>query len=55
MGAGGIGLHFLGALMTGNDFENVGYMALLVLIAVMLIDTLSSRLRRFLIGIEEKK
>ena len=54
MGAGGIGLHFLGALMTGNDFENVAYMAILVLIAVMCIDTMSAKLRRLLIGIEDK-
>ena len=51
MGAGGIGLHFLGALMTGNDFENVAYMAILVLVAVMCIDTMSAKLRRLLIGI----
>ena len=55
MGAGGIGLHFLGALMTGNDFENVAYMAILVLVAVMCIDTMSAKLRRLLIGIEIKK
>ena len=55
MGAGGIGLHFLGALMTGNDFENVAYMAILVLVAVMCIDTMSAKLRRLLIGIEDKK
>lgn len=53
MGAGGIGLQFLGALQTGNDFENVAYMALLVLITVILMDQFSARLRRALIGIEE--
>ncbi|MEO0679478.1 MAG: phosphonate ABC transporter, permease protein PhnE, partial [Pseudomonadota bacterium] len=52
MGAGGIGLQFLGALQTGNDFENVAYMALLVLLTVMAMDAMSSRLRRALIGIE---
>ncbi len=52
MGAGGIGLQFLGALQTGSDFENVAYMALLVLITVIAIDSLSSRLRRALIGYE---
>ncbi|MEM0945618.1 MAG: phosphonate ABC transporter, permease protein PhnE, partial [Pseudomonadota bacterium] len=50
MGAGGIGLQFLGALQTGNDFENVAYMALLVLITVSAMDALSSRLRSVLIG-----
>jgi phosphonate transport system permease protein len=54
MGAGGIGLQFLGALQTGNDFENVAYMALLVLITVTIMDTLSAWLRRALIGIEKK-
>jgi phosphonate transport system permease protein len=41
--------------MTGNDFENVAYMAILVLVAVMCIDTMSAKLRRLLIGIEDKK
>ena len=50
MGAGGIGLQFLGALQTGSDFENVAYMALLVLATVMAMDALSARLRRALIG-----
>ena len=52
MGAGGIGLQFLGALQTGNDWENVAYMALLVLLTVILMDTMSAWLRRRLIGIE---
>lgn len=50
MGAGGIGLQFLGALQTGNDFENVAYMATLVLITVILMDMMSARLRQLLIG-----
>lgn len=53
MGAGGIGLQFLGALQTGNDFENVAYMAILVLVTVMLMDAMSARLRRALIGLEK--
>ena len=53
MGAGGIGLQFLGALQTGNDFENVAYMALLVLITVIVMDTMSSKLRSMLIGIDK--
>lgn len=52
MGAGGIGLQFLGALQTGNDFENVGYMALLVLFTVIMMDMGSAWLRKRLIGIE---
>ncbi len=54
MGAGGIGLQFLGALQTGNDFENVAYMALLILALVIIIDSLSGRLRRALIRPEER-
>ena len=53
MGAGGIGLQFLGALQTGNDFENVAYMAIIILITVILMDTLSAKLRRALIGIKD--
>lgn len=54
MGAGGIGLQFLGALQTGNDFENVAYMAVLVLVTVIAMDTMSAWLRRKLIGIENE-
>ncbi|MEO1495019.1 MAG: phosphonate ABC transporter, permease protein PhnE [Pseudomonadota bacterium] len=54
MGAGGIGLQFLGALQTGNDFENVAYMALLVLLTVIAMDAMSARLRSMLIGIEKR-
>ncbi len=54
MGAGGIGLQFLGALQTGTDFENVAYMALLVLLTVIIMDTISGWLRRALIGIEKE-
>lgn len=53
MGAGGIGLQFLGALQTGSDFENVAYMALLVLVTVIAMDALSAKLRRALIGMEK--
>ncbi len=55
MGAGGIGLQFLGALQTGNDFENVAYMALLVLVTVIAMDAMSARLRRALIGMEKRE
>lgn len=50
MGAGGIGLQFLGALRTGTDWENVAYISIIVLITVMLMDMGSARLRRMLIG-----
>jgi phosphonate transport system permease protein len=53
MGAGGIGLQFLGALGTGNDFENVAYMAILVLAVVIFMDRLSAWLRRILIGTDQ--
>lgn len=52
MGAGGIGLQFIGAIQTGTDWENVAYMALLVLLTVIIMDTISGWLRRKLIGIE---
>ncbi len=55
MGAGGIGLQFLGALQTGNDFENVAYIALLVLLTVVAMDTVSARLRRALIGLDAQR
>ncbi|MEO0993539.1 MAG: phosphonate ABC transporter, permease protein PhnE [Pseudomonadota bacterium] len=55
MGAGGIGLQFLGALQTGNDFENVAYIALLVLLTVVAMDALSAWLRRMLIGYEKDR
>ncbi|MEM9100310.1 MAG: phosphonate ABC transporter, permease protein PhnE [Pseudomonadota bacterium] len=55
MGAGGIGLQFLGALQTGTDFENVAYMAILVLLTVIAMDAISARLRRALIGLDEDK
>lgn len=44
MGAGGIGLQFLGALQTGDDFENVGDIALLALLTVVAMDTVSALL-----------
>lgn len=55
MGAGGIGLMFLGYLQTGTSFENVAYISILVLIVVILMDYLSAKLRRALIGIDDKK
>ncbi|MEO0341921.1 MAG: ABC transporter permease subunit [Pseudomonadota bacterium] len=52
MGAGGIGLQFLGALNTRNNFEMVAYLAILVLIVVVLMDWMSAKVRRALIGSE---
>ena len=42
MGSGGIGMLFLSYMRTGVDFENVAYVAALVLITVMLMDLFSS-------------
>tara|TARA_B100001939_G_scaffold208099_1_gene178901 strand:- start:1508 stop:2098 length:591 start_codon:yes stop_codon:yes gene_type:complete len=53
MGAGGIGLQFLGALQTGTDFENVAYMAIVVLATVIGMDMMSSAIRTRLIGLEQ--
>lgn len=50
MGAGGIGLQFLGAMRTGNSWENVAYISIIVLATVMLMDMMSAKLRRKLIG-----
>ena len=50
MGAGGIGLQFLGAMRTGTDWENVAYISIIVLATVMLMDMLSAKLRRRLIS-----
>ena len=53
MGAGGIGLQFLGALQTGTDFENVAYMAIVVLVTVIGMDVMSSAIRTRLIGLDQ--
>ena len=53
MGAGGIGLQFLGALQTGADFENVAYMAIVVLATVIGMDMVSSAIRTRLIGLDQ--
>ena len=49
MGAGGIGLQFLGALLTGTDFENVAYYTVLVVSVVIAMDMFSAWLRKKLI------
>lgn len=52
LGAGGIGLKFIGAIQTGSDWEDVMYYSLLVLLTVILMDTMSAWLRRALIGVD---
>ena len=50
MGAGGIGLKLLEAMRTNSNWANVCYMVVLILIVVYAFDTVSSALRRRLIG-----
>ncbi|WP_332701775.1 phosphonate ABC transporter, permease protein PhnE [Devosia sp.] len=50
VGAGGIGLKLLEAMRTNQDWENVAYMVLLILIVVFVFDSLSNALRSRLIG-----
>lgn len=50
VGAGGIGLKLLEAMRTNQDWENVFYMVILILIVVYAIDWISGSLRRRLMG-----
>ncbi len=50
VGAGGIGLKLWEAMRTNQDWENVAYMVLLILIVVFVFDNVSNVLRRRLIG-----
>ncbi|RCW23369.1 phosphonate transport system permease protein [Ciceribacter lividus] len=50
VGAGGIGLKLWEAMRTNQDWENVGYMVLLILIVVFIFDSISNALRSRLIG-----
>jgi phosphonate transport system permease protein len=50
VGAGGIGLKLLEAMRTNQDWENVAYMVILILIVVFIFDNLSNFLRSKLIG-----
>ena len=50
VGAGGIGLKLLEAMRTNQDWENVAYMVLLILIVVFVFDNISNALRSRLIG-----
>lgn len=50
VGAGGIGLKLWEAIRTNQDWENVAYMVILILIVVFAFDAISNQLRSRLIG-----
>ncbi|MEL6819533.1 MAG: phosphonate ABC transporter, permease protein PhnE [Pseudomonadota bacterium] len=50
VGAGGIGLKLWEAMRTNQDWENVAYMVILILIVVFIFDNVSAALRTRLIG-----
>ncbi len=50
VGAGGIGLKLWEAMRTNQDWENVAYMVILILLVVFVFDAISSALRYRLIG-----
>ncbi len=50
VGAGGIGLKLIEAMRTNQDWENVAYMVILILIVVFIFDNISNALRSRLIG-----
>ncbi len=50
VGAGGIGLKLIEAMRTNQDWENVAYMVILILIVVFVFDNISMALRTRLIG-----
>ncbi len=54
VGAGGIGLKLWEAMRTNQDWENVAYMVLLILIVVYVFDNISNRLRTMLMGNQAK-
>ena len=45
VGAGGIGLKLWEAMRTNQDWENVFYMVILILLVVYVFDTISNKLR----------
>ena len=51
VGAGGIGLKLWEAMRTNQDWENVAYMVLLILVVVFVFDNVSNALRRRLMGV----
>ena len=50
VGAGGIGLKLWEAMRTNQDWENVAYMVILILLVVFIFDNISNTLRQRLIG-----
>ncbi|MEO1701313.1 MAG: phosphonate ABC transporter, permease protein PhnE [Pseudomonadota bacterium] len=50
VGAGGIGLKLWEAMRTNQDWENVAYMVILILVVVFIFDNVSGALRSRLIG-----
>ncbi|MFC5584760.1 phosphonate ABC transporter, permease protein PhnE [Nitratireductor kimnyeongensis] len=50
VGAGGIGLKLWEAMRTNQDWENVAYMVILILMVVFIFDNISNALRQRLIG-----
>ena len=50
VGAGGIGLKLWEAMRTNQDWENVAYMVILILVVVFVFDNISNALRSRLIG-----
>jgi phosphonate transport system permease protein len=50
VGAGGIGLKLIEAMRTNQDWENVAYMVILILIVVFVFDNISNAIRSRLIG-----
>jgi phosphonate transport system permease protein len=50
VGAGGIGLKLIEAMRTNQDWENVAYMVILILIVVFIFDNISNAIRSRLIG-----
>jgi len=50
VGAGGIGLKLIEAMRTNQDWENVAYMVILILIVVFIFDNISNAIRSRLTG-----
>lgn len=50
VGAGGIGLKLIEAMRTNQDWENVAYMVILILLVVFIFDNISNAIRSRLIG-----
>lgn len=54
VGAGGIGLKLWEAMRTNQDWENVAYMVVLILVVVFIFDNISSALRQRLISPQQQ-